>query len=115
MKDHTYLVKSQKYELNKKGMLRIKDVTYSDSGVYSCIGTCSHQWTVLKMWIYTISYLISAGRIAANISLTVRPTTGHNSLEPDLQWETFNTPNAVDGNGNYINSLFTMYDEKWAG
>lgn len=35
MKDHILLVKSHKYELNKKGMLRIRDATYSDSGVYS--------------------------------------------------------------------------------
>jgi hypothetical protein len=38
MKDHILLVKNPKHELNKKGMLRIRDATFSDSGVYSCIG-----------------------------------------------------------------------------
>ncbi|KZS17894.1 putative ADAMTS protein 3 [Daphnia magna] len=62
MKDHILLVKSQKYELNKKGMLRIRDATYSDSGVYSCI----------------------AGRSAANITVTVRPApTASSNLEND--------------------------------
>ncbi|EFX85379.1 hypothetical protein DAPPUDRAFT_20190, partial [Daphnia pulex] len=37
MKDHILLVKNAKHELNKKGMLRIRDATFSDSGVYSCI------------------------------------------------------------------------------
>ena len=43
LKDHVPLVKSHKYDLNKKGMLRIQDVTYSDSGVYSCIGINSNS------------------------------------------------------------------------
>ena len=38
MKDHILLVKNSKHEFNKKGMLRIRDATFSDSGVYSCIG-----------------------------------------------------------------------------
>ncbi|XP_045023585.1 ADAMTS-like protein 1 isoform X3 [Daphnia magna] len=73
MKDHILLVKSQKYELNKKGMLRIRDATYSDSGVYSCI----------------------AGRSAANITVTVRPApTASSNLEND--WDS-SSPGA---NGN---------------
>jgi len=59
-KDHVPLVKSHKYDLNKKGMLRIQDVTYSDSGVYSCI----------------------AGRSVANITLMVRPSSIHAAIEP---------------------------------
>ena len=38
MKDHEVLDKSSRLDLNKKGMLRIQEVTYSDSGFYSCIG-----------------------------------------------------------------------------
>ena len=39
MKDHESLDnKNKKYELNKKGMLRIQDIAFSDSGVYSCVG-----------------------------------------------------------------------------
>lgn len=52
MKDHTALVRSQKHEFNKKGMLRIKEVTYSDSGVYSCIGI------FLSAFYYVIEQMI---------------------------------------------------------
>ena len=38
MKDHILLVRSEKHDVNKKGTLRIREVTFSDSGVYSCIG-----------------------------------------------------------------------------
>lgn len=38
MKDHILLVRSDKHDVNKKGTLRIREVTFSDSGVYSCIG-----------------------------------------------------------------------------
>ncbi|XP_046460783.1 protein madd-4-like isoform X8 [Daphnia pulex] len=69
MKDHILLVKNPKHELNKKGMLRIRDATFSDSGVYSCI----------------------AGRSVANITVTVRPapTTPNN---PDSDWESPSSP-----------------------
>lgn len=46
MKDHVQLSKNYKHELNKKGMLRIRDVMYSDSGVYSCIGMKSETHSI---------------------------------------------------------------------
>ena len=39
MKDHRVLdAAADRPDLTKKGLLKIHDVTYSDSGVYSCIG-----------------------------------------------------------------------------
>uniref|UniRef100_A0ABD2X498 Uncharacterized protein n=1 Tax=Trichogramma kaykai TaxID=54128 RepID=A0ABD2X498_9HYME len=35
-KDHEELRKSRKYKINKKGALKIVDINFSDSGVYSC-------------------------------------------------------------------------------
>lgn len=59
MKDHILLVKSQKYELNKKGMLRISAATYSDSGVYSCIGKRLNHWEIRRS-IIIIIFLIDS-------------------------------------------------------
>jgi len=49
MKDHIQLTKSPKHELNKKGMLRIRDVMYSDSGVYSCVGGLFKRFPILRL------------------------------------------------------------------
>ena len=35
-KDHHYLAKSKKFKISKKGALRIIDVVFRDSGIYSC-------------------------------------------------------------------------------
>lgn len=37
-KDHKVIGNSKKYRISKKGALRIADVIYIDSGVYTCIG-----------------------------------------------------------------------------
>lgn len=39
-KDHKVIGNNKKYRISKKGALRIADVTYVDSGVYTCIGKC---------------------------------------------------------------------------
>ena len=43
MKDHVLLVRNQKHEMNKKGMLGILDATFSDSGVYSCVDNYEYK------------------------------------------------------------------------
>lgn len=53
-KDHNYLTKSKKFKISKKGALRIQNLTYRDSGIYTCI----------------------AGRSSADLSLTVKPKPG---------------------------------------
>lgn len=35
-KDHNTLAKNRKYKISKKGALRILDVTFKDSGIYTC-------------------------------------------------------------------------------
>lgn len=53
-KDHNYLSKSKKYKISKKGALRIQNLAYSDSGIYTCM----------------------AGKSTADLSLTVKPKPG---------------------------------------
>ncbi|XP_075215247.1 ADAMTS-like no long nerve cord [Lycorma delicatula] len=76
-KDHNVIPmrNSQRYKVSKKGALRIQEVDYSDSGVYTCI----------------------AGRSSADLTLTVKPRPGdfpsseevmkthHNQLDPGMQ------------------------------
>jgi len=37
-KDQKALKNSKKYSISKKGALRIQEVVYSDSGIYTCLG-----------------------------------------------------------------------------
>ncbi|XP_054277879.1 protein madd-4-like [Macrosteles quadrilineatus] len=74
-KDHKVIGNNKKYRISKKGALRIADVTYVDSGVYTCI----------------------AGRSSADVAITVKPRPGvfpsseeierqhHNQLDPAMQ------------------------------
>ncbi|CAB0034632.1 unnamed protein product [Trichogramma brassicae] len=43
-KDHEELRKSRKYKINKKGALKIVDINFSDSGVYSCWDNLIFEW-----------------------------------------------------------------------
>ncbi|XP_059474389.1 protein madd-4 isoform X5 [Neocloeon triangulifer] len=54
-KDQKSIRNSKKYSISKKGALRVQDVVYSDSGIYTCM----------------------AGRSFADITLTVKPRPGH--------------------------------------
>lgn len=62
-KDHTYLPKSKKYKISKKGALRVQNLTYRDSGVYTCI----------------------AGRSSADLTLSVRPRPGEFLTSEEIQ------------------------------
>jgi len=42
-KDQKVLRNSKKYSISKKGALRIQDVGYSDSGMYTCLGEARLQ------------------------------------------------------------------------
>ncbi|XP_046398762.1 ADAMTS-like protein 1 isoform X4 [Ischnura elegans] len=62
-KDHKFLNSSKKYRISKKGALRIQDVVYRDSGVYTCV----------------------AGRSSADLSLSVKPSPGHFPTSEEIE------------------------------
>ncbi|XP_071450701.1 protein madd-4-like isoform X3 [Hetaerina americana] len=62
-KDHKYINSSKKYKISKKGALRIQDVVYRDSGVYTCV----------------------AGRSSADLSLSVKPSPGHFPTSEEIE------------------------------
>lgn len=47
-KDQKVLRNSKKYSISKKGALRIQDVGYSDSGMYTCLGEACFHVEILK-------------------------------------------------------------------
>lgn len=63
VKDHNYLGKSKKFKISKKGALRIQNLTYRDSGVYTCI----------------------AGRSSADLNLTVKPKPGEFPTSEEIE------------------------------
>lgn len=65
-KDHNYLPKTKKYKTSKKGALRVQNLTYRDSGVYTCV----------------------AGRSSADLTLNVRPKPGEFINSEEIQRQT---------------------------
>lgn len=63
VKDHNYLTKSKKFKISKKGALRIQNLTYRDSGMYTCI----------------------AGRSSADLNLTVKPKPGEFPTSEEIE------------------------------
>lgn len=63
IKDHNYLSKSKKYKTSRKGALRIHNLTYLDSGTYTCI----------------------AGKSTADLILTVRQKPGEFLTSEEIQ------------------------------
>ncbi|XP_031344592.1 protein madd-4 isoform X2 [Photinus pyralis] len=63
VKDHSYLPKVKKYKVSKKGALRILNLTYKDSGIYTCM----------------------AGKSSADLALSVKPRPGEFPTSEEIQ------------------------------
>ncbi|KAJ3649041.1 hypothetical protein Zmor_020803 [Zophobas morio] len=73
VKDKQFLPKSKKFKTSKKGALRVQNLTFRDSGRYTCI----------------------AGRSSAGIQLSVRPKPGEFLTSEEIQKQG-NKPDRVD-------------------